>query len=357
MFNSRRLSLARKRRRLTAKGLAETTGLSAMTITRLEKGENQPDSETVSRIAFALQFPESFFYADDPEELVTDAVSFRSLSKMSAKERDAAISAGSLGLQLNDWVEARFALPMPNLLDLSYETDPETAAKALREHWGLGERPIGNIIGLLETHGVRMFSLSENTKTVDAFSFWRDQKPYVFLNNFKTAEHSIFDTAHELGHLILHRHGGPRENSRQVEREANAFASAFLMPANDVRARMPRFIDVSTIIKGKARWRVSAMAMAFRLHALGRLTDWQYKTLCVDLGRQGYRTAEPIGIERETSLVWKQILSQLWHERTSKNEVARALSIPLDELEGLIWGLTGSALSSPPPREGKLSAI
>jgi Zn-dependent peptidase ImmA (M78 family)/transcriptional regulator with XRE-family HTH domain len=357
MFNSKRLSLARKRRRLTAKGLAELTGLSAMTITRLEKGENQPDSDTVGRIATALDFPSEFFYADDPEDLDTEAVSFRSLSKMSAKERDAAVSAGSLGLQLSDWVEKRFSLPAPNLLDLSYETNPEAAARSVRQYWGLGEKPVGNVIGLLETNGVRVFSLSENTKTVDAFSFWRDDRPYIFLNNFKTAEHSIFDSVHELGHLVLHRHGGPRGQSRAAEREANAFASAFLMPANDVRARVPRFINTNVVVKAKVRWRVSAMAMAHRLHGLSLLSEWQYKSICIELGKRGYRTGEPGGIERETSIVWKKVLAQLWHERTSKNEIARSLHIPLDELEGLVWGLAGSASLSPPPRARQLSAV
>jgi hypothetical protein len=125
-------------------------------------------------------------------------------SKMSAKERDAAISAGCLGLQLSGWVEERFRLPKPNLIDLSYETDPEVAASSLRQYWALGERPIGNVLALLETQGVRVFSLSENTASVNAFSFWRDEKPFIFLNNFKTAESSIYDSVHELGHLVMH---------------------------------------------------------------------------------------------------------------------------------------------------------
>ncbi|MGO7018404.1 helix-turn-helix domain-containing protein [Rhizobium leguminosarum] len=350
MFNSKRLVLARTRRRLTAKGLADLTDLSAMTITRLEKGDNQPDPSTVEKIAKAVGYPADFFYADDPEDLNIEAVSFRSLTKMSAKERDAALSAGALGLQLGDWVERRFSLPAPNLIDLSYETDVEAAAKSLRQHWSLGEKPIGNVIGLMETQGVRVFSLSENTKTVDAFSFWRDDKPYVFLNNFKTAEHSLFDSVHELGHLVLHQHAGPQEQSRAAEREANAFASAFLMPANDVKARAPRFIDTNVVIKMKSRWRVSAMAMAYRLHALGRLTEWQYKSICIELGKRGYRSGEPNGIERETSIVWRKVLAQLWQDRTTKNDVAAELKIPLDELEGLIWGVASAAVPLPNKR-------
>lgn len=340
MFNPKRLCVARKRRKLTAKALAERAGLAADTVSRLENGINQPDSVTVAKLVRVLEFPEGFFFDIDPEEIETGAVSFRNFTKMSALERDAAITAGTLGLQLSNWVEQRFSLPPVNLLDLSYETDPEVAAHAIRQYWGLGEKPIGNLLALLETNGVRVFSLAENTASVNAFSFWRDEKPFVFLNNFKTAESSIFDTAHELGHLVLHKHGDPKE-TRAAEREANQFASAFLMPANDVKSRMPRWINIDVVLKAKLRWRVSAMAMAYRLSSLGFLSDWQYKSLCVELGKRGYRSAEPLGIERETSSIWRKVLSQLWLERTTKSDIADGLNIPLSELEGLIWNLTG----------------
>ena len=199
MFNQRRLNLARMRRRLTAKALAEKAGLDPDTITRLEKGYNSPDQATIERLSGALGFPISFFMQDDPEEVDLGAVSLRSFSKMSARERNAAIAAGSLGLHLNKWVEDRFGLPEPALLDLSYETNAEQAAIYIRQHWSLGAQPIGNLLALLETKGVRLFSLSENTASVNAFSFWRDGTPFIFLNNFKTAESSNFDVAHELG--------------------------------------------------------------------------------------------------------------------------------------------------------------
>src|SRR5690242_2673335 len=134
MFNPNRLSLARKRKRLTAKALAEKTELAADTISRLENGSNHPDELTVAKLAKALGFPAGFFFGADLQDIDTRAVSFRSFSKMSARERDAAISAGSLGLLLNSWVEQRFGLPPANLIDLSYETDPEVAAYLLRQH-------------------------------------------------------------------------------------------------------------------------------------------------------------------------------------------------------------------------------
>lgn len=356
MFNPRRLSLARKRRRLTAKAVAEKSGLAVDTISRLENGSNSPDEATVAKLVRVLNFPTPFFFDQDPEDIDTRAVSFRSFSKMSARERDAAISAGSLGLQLSAWVEERFNLPKPNLVDQSYETDPENAAHSIRQFWGIGQRPVGNLMGLLETNGVRLFSLSENTASVNAFSFWRDDKPFVFLNNFKTAESSIFDAAHELGHLVMHKHGDPKE-TRSAEREANSFASAFLMPAKDVRARVPRRVTVDAVLQAKTRWRVSAMAMAYRLISLGLLSDWQYKSICIELGKRGYRSAEPKGIERETSVIWRKVLSQLWSEKTTKNDIATNLNLPLDELEGLIWNLAGVDQRPASSTEGGLRAI
>jgi Zn-dependent peptidase ImmA (M78 family)/transcriptional regulator with XRE-family HTH domain len=334
--------------------LAEKAGLTPDTLSRLEKGKTlAPDDATVGRLARALGFPSSFFYDGAPEEIDTNAVSFRSFrsfrsfSKMSAKEREAAISAGSLALQLNSWVEDRFQLPAPRLLDLSCETNPDLASTLLRQSWTLGEKPIGNLVGLLETHGVRVFSLSENTASVNAFSFWRDDKPFIFLNNFKTAESSIFDAAHELGHLILHKHGNPR-GERSIEREADRFASSFLMPENDVRARIPKRVTIDIVLRAKKRWRVSAMAMARRLENLSIVSEWQYKSICIELTKRGYRKSEPIGIDRETSPVWRSILAQLWSERVTKNDIAETLNLPLDELEGLIWNLAGHKPSSPP---------
>ena len=342
MFNGKRLSLARKRRGLTGKGLAERAKLHPMTVSRMENGEN-PDEETIERLARALRYPRDYFFGDDPEEIDTNSVSFRSLSKMSARERDAAVAAGTIGLELSSWVEREFSLPAPNLIDLGYETDMEVAARHLRQYWNLGEKPIGDMLGLLETHGVRVFSLSEVTASVDAFSFWRDDVPFMFLNTMKSAERSVFDSAHELCHLICHRHAGAQK-SREAEREADAFASAFLMPADDVRTRMSMFISIDSIIARKSRWRVSAAALAYRLRSLILLTEWRYKSIVIELGRRGHRNQEPNGIERETSAVWRKILSALWAERKTRSNIAADLNLPPDEIDSLIWGLTGPAM-------------
>lgn len=346
MFNVARLELARNRRRYTAKSLAERAQIAPVTLSRVVNGQQIPDEETIDKLVRALGFPRDFFFRDDIDAIDASSASFRSLRAMTGRERDAALAAGSLAYELLDWVKREFNLPAAGLLDLSHERDPASAARTLRQHWSIGEKPIGNMIKLLETKGVRVFSLAENTKNVDAFSCWRNDEPYVFLNTFKTTEHSRFDAAHELAHLVLHRHGGPRQG-RSAELEAHAFAASFLMPHDDVLAAIPFVTSLGQIVKAKKRWGVSAAALAYRLHKMKRLTDWQYRTFCIQLN-WNYGKTEPDGLPPERSSVWQMVLTDLWKEGIAKSHIADKLDIPDDELENLLFGLTGDV--RPPER-------
>lgn len=336
MFNPARLSLARRRRRLTKKGLAEALGITAHTVLRYESGDIVPPEESLAKLSSVLSFPVDFFMGDDVDEPTEESASFRSLSSMPARDRDAALAAGSLAFLLDDWVSQRFDLPQQDLLDLSGD-EPEAAARALRQKWGLGERPIRNMVHLLEAKGIRVFSLEENTRTVDAFSMWRRDKPYVFLNTIKTPEHSRFDAAHELGHLVLHKHGGP--HGREAEDQAHRFASSFLMPSADVLAVLPRVTSLNQVIQAKKRWLVSVAALNYRLHKLKVTSDWQYRTFCIQLTERGYRQSEPYGIPRETSVVWQKVFEALRLEKTTKLDIAAELCMPPSEIENLVFRL------------------
>lgn len=346
MFNVNRLELARKRRRYTAKMLAENAGISPVTLSRIVNFQQIPDDETIDRIILALKYPREFFFRDDIDSVSPDAASFRSLTSMSARERDAALAAGSFSFEMCDWVKNRFNLPKADLLDLSSERDSAAAARILRQHWGIGERPIGHMIKLLETKGVRVFSLAEDTKNVDAFSCWRNGEPYIFLNTFKTAERSRFDAAHELGHLVLHKHGGPQQG-RQAELEAQNFASHFLMPSADLFAHIPYITNLQQLLAAKRRWGVSLSALAYALHKHKRITDWNYRTFCIQINRN-YGKSEPQGLPAERSSIWQMVLAELWRDKISRNHLANELCLPFEEVENLIFGLTGEV--SPPER-------
>lgn len=280
-------------------------------LTTYENGDYEPRASTIAKLSDVLRFPANFFYGETLDEPPLDGSSFRALSNLTARQRDQALGAGALALALSDWIEEHLRLPEPSIPQLD-GVDPETAAAAVRSEWALGERPIRNIIHLLEAHGVRVFSLAEENQTVDAFSFWRGHLPYVFLNTMKSAERSRMDGAHELGHLVLHSKGGAR--GRNAEQEAELFGSTFLMPRGSVLAEAPRGARLDQIIRYKRRWGVSTVGLTYRMHKLGLLSDWQYRALFVEIGKKGYRTSEPDGIQRETSQVLGKVLNALRDE-------------------------------------------
>ena len=252
---------------------------------------------------------------------------------MAARDRDAALSSGELSFLISEWVSDKFNLPESDIPNMSVDYTPESAAASLRQYWGMGNSPINNIIKLLESKGIRVFSLNENVKTIDAFSCWKSNIPFIFLNNFKTCERSRFDAAHELGHLVLHC--GGRSHSRQAEKEADTFASCFLMPEPDVRSIIAGSVSFERLFKAKIRWKVSLSALCYRLHKLEILSDWQYRTFCIEISKRFGKT-EPNSVPLEGSALWKMVLSELWKDKITKKDIADQLYIPLLELENLI---------------------
>jgi len=353
-FNPSRLSIARKRRMLNKKALAGKIGVNSHTISLWDKGETEPAPDNVQEFVRVLGYPAPFFYGPDIDEPYKDATSFRSQTLMSAATRDAALAAGSIGFLVSDWVEKRFELPTTSVPDL-HLYDPERAARTLRQEWSLGEKPISNMIQLLESKGVRVFSLSENTATVNAYSLWRKGEPYVFLNTFKTAESSRFDAAHELAHLVLHQDGSVK--GREAEDQAHRFAASFLMPQADVISSVPHVSHVQQLICEKARWKVSLAALNYRVHKLGLISDWKYRDFCIEIVRNGYNRNEPNEIEREQSIVWEKVLKALWSENTTHLDIANELAIPSEEVGDLLFGILNPSVAAKPVQSKPLEIV
>jgi Zn-dependent peptidase ImmA (M78 family) len=189
---------------------------------------------------------------------------------------------------------------------------------------------------------------------------WKGNTPFVFLNTNKTAEHSRYDAAHELGHLVLHRHGSPQGN--EAEKQANKFASAFLMPQGSVRPVAPRFPTFDILVRLKRRWGVSVAALAYRLHDLNLVSDWHFRALYMQIAKYG-KDREPNPIPRESSVVLKALLASLYDDGYNRARIAGELALPTQELEYLLSGLTMTLIETgghkipTPKKEVKLTRI
>ena len=334
-FNPKRLQQARKRRGFTRRRLALETRIAERTLAYNESGDHPPTDEHLEVLSHALDFPVAFFFQDDPEPLPAPSVSFRAMSRMTAGKRDRVLAAAELALDLSAWLDDRFDLPTSDMPDLRYATDPESAAVMLRSYWTLGDRPITNMVHLLEKKGIRVFSLAEDCETVDAFSFWRGDRPYIFLNTMKSGERGRFDAAHELGHLVMHGHGGP--GGRKAESEADAFAACFLMPPSSVVANQPALKSLPGLIRAKREWGVSVLALARRMHETNLLTAWRYRQVCIEAQQLGIRKHEPDPIPRESSQVLHKVLTILWSQKMTPGRIAADLGWPKNELDALTF--------------------
>lgn len=361
MFNMGRFDLARQRRGLTKRELAHRLEVTDRTVSNWYSNQ-EVDEKILEKAAEILDFPINFFYGREVEKIQVESVSFRALTKMTARKRDMAISQTILAEMISDWIDQNFDLPLPNVPDLHElrsdfstatigsldETDendvryyleysyPEACADTVRKAWGLGEQPIPNLIALLESKGIRVFSLTDEAQDVDACCRWTSGRPFIFLNTSRTAERCRFDLAHELGHLVMHKHG--IIEGIHVEQEANAFASAFLMPRRSLLADPLRIPSLKSILSKKVIWQVSAAALTYRYNKLGIITDWNATSIYKQLAQRG-RNNEPNPLPHESSLLLDKVFQALAQENFDLSKLTNDLCLNLVEVNNLTFNL------------------
>ncbi len=352
-FAPSRLRIARERRRISQKDLAAACDVSPQTLSNWESGETLPSQEHQEALAHVLEFPLSFFAASDLEPLPEGAATFRARTKIPAREKSSAIAAGTLARELAQWIESRFELPEVSIPDLSGQ-NPELAADVIRSEWMLGDRPVPNVTRLLESRGVLILSLAQDCKEIDAFSFrTATGRPILLLSTMKSPDRSRLDAAHELAHLVLHR----EETGKAEERQADSFAGSFLMPKADIYRHVRNVSRLEQLIDVKKRWGVSLAALVYRLHVLGILTDWQYRSLFMELSKRGYRTKEPQPQPLEPSVLLSQIFGFLRSEGLSARRIANELRWHPEELNGLIFGLGATLFSIEGGKNGQRQGL
>lgn len=300
-FDPRRLTLARWSEHLTKRELAERSGLSPASITQYEAGRTLPPPSTLARLALALGMPAAYFQRVESRRRPDPSARsfFRSLRSTPQRDRDRADAHAEHVFDLIDYLDRLVTLPAPDVPQIapasSARTEIELIAKQVREAWNVPHGPIANVVRLLEAHGVIVARLDSGGTRLDAFSRWFGDRPLVLLWADKGDKaRSRFDAAHELGHLVMHTDPDPLD--RQQEQEANMFASAFLMPADQVSSYLPRrsptIGDWPTVLDWRKHWGVSAKALLYRARELGALNESGFRRSMVAYNKRGLREAD-----------------------------------------------------------------
>ncbi|MEU7004165.1 XRE family transcriptional regulator [Nonomuraea sp. NPDC046570] len=174
---------------------------------------------------------------------------------------------------------------------------PTEAAQTLRKLWEVPTGPITQLIRMIEGAGGLILIRDLESRDLDAVSQWNGaERPLFLLGAHAPADRFRFSLAHELGHVIMHPEPGA---TPQQERQADEFASEFLMPAADIGGELSSGLDLSRLQILKRRWGVSMAAVARKALTLAAISEWQYRNLMIEMSTLGYRTHEPGVIPRE----------------------------------------------------------
>lgn len=296
---------ARKIRRMKANKLAELLGVSPSSVSNWEKGTTSPNNDIMFKLVRVLDFPHSFFVT--PTEITPGKVYYRKLTRTTKTLRESLTYKMVWVEQLIDFIESMVSLPDVFIPSVSIPCMPENLTKEdifeisqeTRRKYNLKDGPISNMTQLLENSGIIIINTVLENRHIDAFAYLKDGKrPILLLNTFcASAVRLRFDLAHELGHLILHRHlkleDIQNSNSHEyIENQANLFAGALLLPEktflSDCNPLMLR-----TMARIKTRWKVSMSAMIMRLCALDLIDKNKMTHWFQEMARQGIRQKEP----------------------------------------------------------------
>lgn len=340
-FNGERLKIARMWRNLSATQLADLTGFSRQTISMLENGKlMNPEFATVQKLSEKLGFPVTFFLEETKINLNESTTYFRSLLTTNKKYRVEQEEKIKFIAIVYNMLSEYLEFEKVNLPQIPTNATPQEAANILREYWGLGNRPIENIVYLAESNGLIVTDFETATGDVDAFSHKitsDDMETYLigYSKNKRTAARIHFDVAHEIGHILLHNWREDlecidKEEFKEIELQAHAFASAFLLPEDEFRKDVsPYATNLAYYTELKKTWKVSIAAMIRRAKDLDIITADDYSRLMRNMQKQGIRKIEPLDDElvtAEPSLL-RQAIKILFNQKVfTPNEFLEELS-------------------------------
>lgn len=314
------IALLREARGWNQTELAKEAHMSQAVVSRLESHSLELTDERIDALADALDCPPGLLRADP-------SVSGLSISCLHHRRRSSTMTVRTMRrveaithltrLSLEGLLTGLDPQPQRSLQrdPIDLDGDAGAVAKRLRERWGLGDGPLPNLVGVVESAGIIVVRRPLSTPGQDAVSTWpedRSRFPMMLVSEGLPSDRQRFTIAHELGHLLMHDAPGPEQ-----EAQANAFASELLAPAVTIRPDLEglRTGEFRRLLQLKEKWGMSISALIRRAFDLELITDRQYREFNMRLGQLGWRKSEPGDVAAETPTTISQILDIHQHVR------------------------------------------
>ena len=172
---------------------------------------------------------------------------------------------------------------------------PERVAEQLREYWMIPRGPVRNVVEIVEEAGGVVILAKFGTALLDGISFRTDGlPPLFFMNKDAPGDRFRLSLAQELGHIVLHT---IPDDDAKMDDEARRFATAFMMPAKDIKPYL-NAPSLSSLTKVKAFWKISIGDLINRTYDLKLITPSQHRAILGEYKKLS-RTGEPLPLELE----------------------------------------------------------
>jgi Zn-dependent peptidase ImmA (M78 family)/transcriptional regulator with XRE-family HTH domain len=246
----RRLREARERRELSQQAVADALELHRTAITLIEGGQRQVSTAELTKFSGLYRMSVGELLSSDEPKDDPMVVLYRLAPQLENDPRvklsvERCLDLCKVGIELEAALgrPARmgppsFQVSIPQSASAAIEQGTEVADEE-RRRLGLGHAPIRDICSRITEQGVWAVTTPLDTQMSGFFMHHPDIGLVVIANANHPPARRRFSFAHEYGHALMDRDLGVQITSITnaddlVEKRANAFAAAFLLPAQGV---------------------------------------------------------------------------------------------------------------------------
>lgn len=308
------LETARLLRQKTQKEVATDTGISQASLSKAEHGLQSLPEESMQRLSNYYDFPISFFLRNE-EPSPIGHLYYRRKITVSDKIINSFTSKVKVFKSIIDDIMTSVDLPTYTLSNYipNEELSASEIARKIRYELKVFRGPIPNLATLLENNGIIIIRFDFGTEKIDGLSsITPNDRKLMFINDKMPNDRIRYSMAHELGHIVMHLENPPVD-SETAEREADEFASEFLMPEMEIKPLLER-INTKDLPLLKSKWKVSMHAIVRRAYHLEAINYQQYRHFQIWFSKQGYTKREPLNLVPENPTIIEETISLFRNE-------------------------------------------
>ena len=304
----------RLRNRLTKKALAERCGVSAMSITHYENDQRTPDTNTLRKIADAMDIRVIDFIRARNSSLKFQHGDFRKhaglTQSMQQCVREMTEEYFDRFFEIVDLLPDNVLPPPLSLHQLTPLASNEENARRLRHFLHLPSiGPTGNLVEHMENLGIPVFMLDLDIHDFFGMNGCVNDRPFIVLSDHMTPERMRTTLLHEVVHIAFN---WEHMNEQEIETKATEIAGAVLFPKNDAlrelgphRDGISRDMDRICIEYG-----ISKSLLAVRAEICGILSKEALIRYFKYVNRRFGKAHEPSLISKERPFLIEQLVYQ-----------------------------------------------